>query len=373
MSTKVVPVAARNTNESQNSSASSLNGQSTAAGTVECAKTSENSKTSKYVQWADSKDKPKAKVGFRVPRDKKYSGSKKKKCFVCNPYTLWFCRDYPTAAIICGIVVVFFIIWDQLYNIPFTEEQQCPVVETSKCDAEGNLCDAKVTFSGEESDGENCEEDSTCSMIYERFDYNGNLEEHSEYCGPTATCMYCINTEEYSYDNTYDIQVTRCVDHNSSTPDLESFASYLFISEFKSRQDFQCSNHSATLLAEGLILQHDHITGNMCLLVLIIIGAVVYYLLLLQGYSKFTGKPRLKWAFSGEFLKPKPRILRQHKKGQAPVLGGNLDIKTNYKDLFKHPWTCFVCKFEMNDPGSKREKYITVEGPTYNQDLLQLF
>jgi hypothetical protein len=121
--------------------------------------------------------------------------------------------------------------------------------------------------------------------------------------------------------------------------------------EFNYAQSFKCSDYQVTLLELANERKDKATSDGNFVFVLFVVGAITYYMLLLQGYSKYTGKPRLKWAFSGELLKPRPRWLRQNKKGNAPTLGADLDIKTLYKDLFRHPWTCLVCHFEKNDPG----------------------
>jgi hypothetical protein len=142
---------------------------------------------SSYRKWADAKPPAKPKPGSR-----KKEPPKKKKWYCCNPYTFWLCRDYPSVAIICGIVALVVTAWIILYTIPVTDEQECPLIERSNCNEEGLLCDPN-----DDLDNPNrCEESLKCERIIARIEDNGRLEDGAMFCGPDATCMRCVNEEE---------------------------------------------------------------------------------------------------------------------------------------------------------------------------------
>ena len=155
--------------------------------------------------------------------------------------------------------------------------------------------------------------------------------------------------------------MTRCL--NTSSTDLERMAIFLGY-EFSGSQTFECQNITGELLEAALGPQHEKISAGLAMLILLVLGSVIYYLVLLRGYSSFTGAPRIRWAFAGVFLKPKPGCLRQpHSRGVVPVLGVDLAIQTHYKDLFRHPWACPICGFGSNDPGTEQCEVCRARNP----------
>ncbi len=111
---------------------------------------------------------------------------KTKKCYVCNPYTFWLCRDYPTASMLIGIALAVVVVFWIFYGLPVTEEQPCPLVETSHCNAAGELCARGNTDS--------CEEDRKCERIADRIALNN--AHGTQMCGPTGFCSKCVNVED---------------------------------------------------------------------------------------------------------------------------------------------------------------------------------
>ena len=152
---------------------------------------------------------------------------------------------------------------------------------------------------------------------------------------------------DQSTGSTYEISVVRCGYNSSEDREAE-----IVYREFYGLQEFTCANYSDELIRLAQIDELHAANGGVVLCMLFLLGAIVYYFLLSRSYSLQTGKPRMKWVFAGEVLKPKPRCCRRNKRGNAPILGGDLSIETHYKDLFKHPWACRFCQFANNDPGT---------------------
>lgn len=126
------------------------------------------------------------KTGKAAKKSTTHSSSdkRKRKCYCCNPYTLWCFRDYPTACIVIGIAVGVFFIFNRLYALPVTAEQPCPLSETSNCNAKGQMCDFY--------NPNDCEDSTMCSRIVDTIERNGRLEEDGEQmCGSSSICARC--------------------------------------------------------------------------------------------------------------------------------------------------------------------------------------